>query len=52
MTWKPDTSKPLTEREMIDLWKGGETVSRIAALARRQNGLSKDQVRTILFGKP
>lgn len=42
---------PMSEADMRELYRDGETVAEIAAKARVRNGLPKEAVRIILFGE-
>jgi len=44
------TKQPLTHDEMREMYRDGDSVSSIANRAKIRNGLSKDEVRAILFG--
>lgn len=45
-----DKRPPLTEAEMRAMYRDGDSVSTIANRAKIHNGLSKAEVRVILFG--
>ena len=45
------TNMLLTEDDMRRLWREGESLSEIAAVAYRHLRLGKDEVRKIVFGQ-
>lgn len=50
MTFYQQKLPPLTEQEMRELWRRGDPLSEIAQKAKHRNGLSKREVRIIIFG--
>lgn len=50
MTTQGQKLPPMTEQEMIQAWRRGETIIQIAGKAKHRNGLSKSEVRIIVFG--
>lgn len=47
----PARTEPYTEQELLDMYRGGDTVSAIAMRARRLNKWKIGRVREVLFGK-
>ena len=49
---KPPFAKapPMTRAEMQQRWQAGDPLAAIAGAARRRNGLSRADVRAIVFG--
>jgi hypothetical protein len=42
---------PMSHEEMMRMWRAGDSMDTISGKARRQNGLSKAEVREIVMGK-
>lgn len=47
---RPDTT-PMTASEMRARWHKGDSLASIATSARRRNGMSKAEVREMIFGE-
>lgn len=48
---RPTSLSPLSDAEMRDMWRRGDAFADIAAMARRRNGLTRAQVREVVFGE-